>query len=55
MYDRKIDIFDVVRVSFAYNSQGGDLLWDPESDLDADGEIDIYDIVIVTSKYGTTY
>ena len=55
VFDRKIDIFDVVKVSIAYGSQGGEPSWDPESDLDPDGEIDIFDVVIVTSKYGTTY
>ena len=55
IFDRKIDIFDVVAVSIAYGSQGGDLYWTPESDLNPDGEIDIFDVVIVTSKYGTTY
>jgi len=55
IFDRKIDIFDVVKVSIAYGSQGGEPSWDPESDLDPDGEIDIFDVVIVTSIYGTTY
>lgn len=55
VYDRKIDIFDVVKASIAYGSQGGEPKWDPEADLDPNGSIDIFDVVIVTSKYGTTY
>lgn len=53
--DHKIDIYDVVLVSLAYGSKGGQPSWNPRFDLDPDGEIKIYDIVIITSKYGTTY
>lgn len=55
VYDRKIDIFDVVKASIAYGSQGGEPKWDPEADVDPNGSIDIFDVVTVTSQYGTTY
>jgi hypothetical protein len=55
VFDGKIDIFDVVKVSTAYGSQGGEPNWEPEADLDPDGEISIFDVVIVTTNYGTSY
>jgi hypothetical protein len=62
IFDRKVDIYDVVAVSTAYGTKGGQSLWNPEADLegsstgwDPDGEVDIYDVIIVTGKYGTTY
>lgn len=55
IFDRSIDIYDVVVVVSAYGSRGGNPKWNPEADLEANGEIDIYDVVIVTGKYGTTY
>jgi hypothetical protein len=55
IYNRKIDIFDVVKASIAYGSQGGEPEWDPEADLDPNGSINIFDVVTVTSQYGTTY
>lgn len=55
VYNRKINIYDIVKATIAYNSQGGDPLWNPEADLNPNGKIDIFDIVIVTAKYGTEY
>lgn len=55
IYNRKIDIYDVVSVSLAYGTQGGDLGWNPEVDLAPNGVIDIFDVVVVTGKYGETY
>jgi len=62
LYNRKIDIYDIVVAATAYGTQGGSTLWNPEADLtsknkpeEADGKVDLYDVVYVTGKYGTTY
>lgn len=55
MYNRKVDIFDVVAAASAYGTKGGVPLWNPEADLDANGKVDIFDIVTVASNYGETY
>ena len=55
----KIDIFDVVIAASAYGSQGTavpDRNWVPGVDLaPAGGQINIFDIITITSKYGTEW
>lgn len=53
--DRVIDIYDIVIVAGAYGTKNGDLLWNPEADIESNGKIDIYDVVKVASSYGTSY
>jgi PKD repeat protein len=53
--NRKIDIFDVVKVAIAYKSEEGDPNWDFTLDLKRDGIIDIFDVVVVCAKYNTSY
>jgi len=55
VFDRIIDISDVVSVTSIYRSKEGEPDWDPEMDLIIDGVIDIADVVTVTSIYRTTY
>jgi len=55
IYNRKIDIFDIVAVAAAYGKTGGQPGWNPEADLDANGKVDIFDIVIVAGSYGKVY
>lgn len=62
VFNRKIDIFDVVILAAAYGTQGGDILWNPEADISsastfehADGKVNIYDVVLVSGRYGTEY
>jgi hypothetical protein len=55
IYDRIIDIFDVVAVTSIYDLKKGDPQWNPQADLAPDGVIDIFDVVITTSRYETTY
>ena len=50
-----IDIYDVVMLTSIYGVKSGKPNWNPELDLNSDGEINIYDIVIITSNYGTEY
>jgi hypothetical protein len=55
IYNRRIDIFDVVAVASAYGTKGGVPNWNPEADLDANGKVDIFDVVTVAGNYGVVY
>ena len=55
LYNRKVDIFDVVSVALAYGTKGGVPFWNPEADLDANGKVDIFDIVVTAGNYGKQY
>ncbi|MCW3987950.1 MAG: hypothetical protein NWE87_06505 [Candidatus Bathyarchaeota archaeon] len=62
IFNHKIDIYDIVAVASAYATQGGSPLWNPEADVTsannpehADGKVNLYDVVLVSGKYGTTY
>lgn len=50
--DRDVDIYDVVKITGIYNSERGDPQFNPNSDLDCNGKIQIYDVVMCTSHYG---
>jgi hypothetical protein len=49
--DTKVDIFDlsIVTMCFGSNPSGPD--WNATADVVADGEIDIYDLVFVASRF----
>jgi ABC-type transport system substrate-binding protein len=53
--DRTVNIFDVVMISSAFDSKPGDPHWNPMADVVKDGEIDIYDAVVVCRQYGKTW
>lgn len=50
--NRKVDIYDVVRINGGYGSRCGDIRYYPDIDLTDDCKIDIYDVVIATNNYG---
>lgn len=63
-FDRSIDIFDIVIMSSAYGSRGGQQKWNPIADIAPEpgppeygpnGKVNIFDIVTVTYLYGQTY
>jgi hypothetical protein len=39
-------------VATHWNSEVGDPNYDPRYDLDSDGDVDIYDIMFVASRWG---
>jgi hypothetical protein len=55
VFNRKVDIFDIVTVATAYGTNGGVPKWNPEADLVANGKVDIFDVVTVASNYGKEY
>lgn len=55
VYDRKIDIFDVVTITASYDSQSGNQIWNPQADVRPDGIVDIFDVTLVTGKYDMSY
>jgi len=44
-----------VKIACIYGSVKGDPEFNPNCDLDNDGEITIYDIVMCANNYGETY
>jgi hypothetical protein len=51
--DRKVDIFDIVRMAGGYGIPPP--LYDPNGDIDGDSDIDIFDLVIAAGNYGTSW
>ncbi len=50
--DGKIDAGDLADVAAAFNTREGDENWNPAADLNNDGIVDIYDLVIVGKNFG---
>jgi len=50
-----VDIFDIVAIASSYDSEDGDPAYNPNYDIDGDGDIDIFGIVTVAGKYGETF
>lgn len=53
--DRDVDIYDIVSMAGAYDTQKGDPQYIPNCDIDGDGDIDIFDIVIAAGHYGESW
>lgn len=53
--DRAVDIIDIIRLIDIYHISQPDPLYDPNCDIDNDGDIDIFDIVISTENYGKNW
>jgi hypothetical protein len=51
--DGDVDILDVQRIAYRWNSHRGDALYEPAYDLDSDGDIDILDVQQVAYRWGT--
>ncbi|MCA0352064.1 MAG: carboxypeptidase regulatory-like domain-containing protein [Chloroflexi bacterium] len=51
--DGDVDIIDIQRISYRWNTHLGDPLYAPLYDIDADGDIDIIDIQRVAVRWGT--
>jgi hypothetical protein len=54
--DRRVNIYDVVTVTAAYDATPADARWNPLADLTTPwNKINIYDVVVVTRVYGRTW
>lgn len=53
--DGVIDDTDLLCLKNAYGSKPSDPNWNPDCDLNGDGKVDIYDVVIASSHYGLTF
>ena len=55
--DGDVDILDLRTVAAYYNVEEGDALWSAASAYDLNGDliVDIFDLVIIAVKFGTTY
>jgi len=50
-----VDIFDIVLMAGIYGTTEEDPQYNPNCDIDGDGDIDIYDIVAVAGNYGESW
>lgn len=50
--DGKVDASDLAPVAGALNTREGDLNFNPDADLNQDGIIDIFDLVLVGRNFG---
>lgn len=55
MFNRKIDLYDAVRLLSIYGVKEGYPNWDIMADLYRDGAINLYDAVVLLTRYGITY
>jgi hypothetical protein len=53
--DRRVSIFDIVRMAGVYGIAFPDPRYDPNSDIDGDGDVDIFDVVAATGHYGESW
>ncbi|MBC7227755.1 MAG: PKD domain-containing protein [Thermoflexales bacterium] len=51
--DGDVDILDVQRIAYRWNTRSGNPLYEPTYDLDSDGDIDILDVQRVAYRWGT--
>jgi len=53
--DFDVDIYDIVIIADAYDTQKGDSRFAVNGDIDGDWDIDIYDVVIAADNYGKSW
>ncbi len=51
--NRRVDIYDVLRFRVPFGSAAGDAAYDPRFDLNMDGLINIFDVLIMRPYFGT--
>ena len=54
-WDGDVDIFDMVNLCGAYDSEPGDSNWDPYVDLIENWRVDIFDVVLAAQNYGARW
>lgn len=53
--DEIVDIYDIVLVAVAFDSDSSQPNWNPNADINDDCKVDIFDIVIVALNFDETY
>ncbi|MEM2568175.1 MAG: dockerin type I domain-containing protein, partial [Candidatus Bathyarchaeia archaeon] len=53
--DGIVDIYDIVLVALAFDSDSSQPNWNPNADINDDCKVDIFDIVIVALNFDETY
>ena len=53
-HDGIVDIRDAILFSRVFGSHSGDPDWNPEADMDGNGEIDIIDMIMIAMRFGST-
>jgi hypothetical protein len=53
--DRAVDIVDVVTICVAFDSTPDLSYWNPVADLKSNGQIDIFDVIMLTRNYDKTW
>ncbi len=49
--DGKVDMRDISSVARRFQARPGDILWDPNADINSDGKIDMVDIGTVAKHF----
>jgi hypothetical protein len=52
--DYDVDLYDVVKICFAYGSKKGEPEYEADYDVNCDDKIDLYDVIIACTHYGET-
>jgi len=50
--DNSVDIYDAIEASHAYGSSQGSVRWNWAADIDENGMVDIYDIILLAANFG---
>ena len=53
--DRVVNVFDLQRLAWAFNSQSGDLDWNENADLNCDNKVNVFDLQILAWNFGNDY
>jgi hypothetical protein len=53
--NRIVNLIDLVKLAFAYDSKSGDSRWNPDADFNKDNNVNLQDLVNLASHYGWNY
>jgi hypothetical protein len=53
-HDGIVDIEDAITFSHAFGSKPSDQDWNPEADMDGNGEVDVFDMIKIAMNFGMT-
>jgi hypothetical protein len=53
-HDGIVDIKDAITFSIAFGSKPSDQDWNPDADMDGNGEVDMFDMIRICINFGKT-